>query len=177
MNRAYSNYWHQVHGGKEFYSFETALKKEKKRIKKSRYHDFTYSYMRKGFYADQIERFFNLFANEQILIVRFEELKKNTQKVLNEIYEFLAVKRIKRQKNTSEIKNKSVLPGSRLVQFTARRVFGGNVLFRAIAKANLMAGRRTYPPMKGTTHEYLKELYFNDIRKLEAVSGMDFKLW
>jgi len=72
VDRAYSNYWHQVRGGKEYLSFEAALKREQRRINKSRFHSFTYSYLEKGFYSVQINRFLNVFDRKQLYIVKFE---------------------------------------------------------------------------------------------------------
>ncbi len=177
VDRAYSNYWHQVQGGKELHCFETALKIEKKRIKKSRYHNFTYSYIQKGFYSVQIERFLKFFKADQILILKFEELKNNPQKVMNKMYSFLGVELIENQNNIGNVKNKSVLPASKLVQFAAREVFGKTILFKAIAKANLIFGEKEYPPMKEDTRKMLVDFYSKDVEKLENISGLSFESW
>jgi hypothetical protein len=177
IDRAYSNYWHQVRGGKEFRSFEDALEMEKSRIAKTRYHDLTYSYLNKGFYAVQIERFLKHFSMDQILIVKFEDLKKEPQKVLNRIYGFLGIESYDNQMVLGVIKNKSVLPGSMAIQFAARKAFGKSRFFKAIAKFNLRIGKKNYPPMRASTRRYLAQCYQADISSLERISGVDLHSW
>jgi Sulfotransferase domain len=177
VDRAYSNYWHQVRGGKEYLSFEDALKKERKRTIKSRFHSFTYSYLEKGFYSVQIKRFLSLFDRTQLHVVKFEDLKKHPQKLLNSIYHFLEVDVLDSQETISRIKNKSALPRSRRVQFIARKAFKTSVFFRAVAKVNLKCGYTDYPPMGKNTRQSLVNYYLQDIKKLENMVQTDFSSW
>lgn len=177
VDRAYSNYWHQVRGGKENLTFEASLKKEQGRIKTSKYHNKTYSYMNKGFYFLQIERFLKYFPKEQILIVKFDELKRYPQKTLNEIYRFLEVKLKDNQQSLNLKKNITRVPKNKYLQFYARRLFGTSALFKGIAKLNLKYGHKTYPTMNQQTKRELKNHFANDIKRLELLTGMKFSEW
>ena len=178
VDRAYSNYWHQVRGGKEFLPFEAALEREQRRIKKSRFHSLTYSYLDKGFYSIQIKRFFDLFDSKQLCIVIFEEFKKHPDKVLNQIYDFLGVDAINHQDAVvSSIKNKSIVPRSVYMQFFARKVLKTSAAFRAVAKINLKFGYIDYPGMKKATRNMLNNKYLNDIKQLENMTHKSFQSW
>jgi len=47
-----------------------------------------------GFYIDQIENLLKYFPREQLLILVSEEMKKNPQKIYNQIFEFLNVEKV-----------------------------------------------------------------------------------
>jgi hypothetical protein len=50
-----------------------------------------YFYKRKGYYTEQLKRYYDLFPKENIKILLFEEVIKNPTKVSQEIFEFLNV--------------------------------------------------------------------------------------
>ena len=47
------------------------------------------SYLGRGFYAQQLETWFELFDRKQILILTSEELSTETNKTMNKIFQFL----------------------------------------------------------------------------------------
>jgi len=67
VERAYSHYWHEVKTGWETLSFEEAIDIEDIRISKSELFKNHYSYLDRGKYAVQIERFLKFFPKSQIL--------------------------------------------------------------------------------------------------------------
>ena len=103
VDRAYSNYQHQVREGLEIKTFEDAIKSELKRmgliednkkikINNSDFDNATiFSYLRHGIYVDRIKIWMTLFGKNQFLILNTEELAENTDKTLNKIFEFLDV--------------------------------------------------------------------------------------
>ncbi len=101
VSRAYSHYL-MIYGKKGELSFEEALAMEEQWIDfatnemlenpnfnhpKHRMH----SWFSRGKYAEQLERWFQFFPREQILILTMDELKKDHQKTLNKIFEFLGL--------------------------------------------------------------------------------------
>ena len=99
VDRAYSNYHLGVRAGTENLSFEDAIKAEIKRLEEineeSKISIEKYairrSYLAKGFYADQLKIWFEIFNSNQLLIISTEDLKSNPQKVINKIYNFLEI--------------------------------------------------------------------------------------
>ena len=84
-DRAYSQYQHEVALGREPLSFEDALEAEEERLEgeverlcsdprafSRAWWDHTYA--SRGLYADQLERWFELFPREQVLALTTEEL-------------------------------------------------------------------------------------------------------
>lgn len=102
VDRAYSHYQHEARKGREIHNFEEALNKEPERlegewdrlVKESGYHSNSlqhYSYLARGFYADQLERWFPVFPREQFLILLSQELNKEFDRTLSQVHEFLGV--------------------------------------------------------------------------------------
>ncbi len=102
VDRAYSHYWHAVNMGRENLSFEEALRSEPERLRGERkrlvddegYHSpayQTYSYLARGVYVEQLERWKALFREEQILILCSEEFFEDPQAGLTQVFGFLGL--------------------------------------------------------------------------------------
>ena len=100
IERAYSHYQHEVRAGREPLSFEEALQAEEIRLKEeeqklladSRYISPTYgrySYLARGLYADQLQRWYGCFARSQILVMQSESLFADPEAALEQITTFL----------------------------------------------------------------------------------------
>ena len=97
--RAYSNYHLGVRAGSEKLSFEDAIQMELKKLDKINdeieqdvdKYTTPRSYIAKGFYADQLKVWLELFSSEQLMIVSTEDLESNPQKTLDRIYNFLKI--------------------------------------------------------------------------------------
>lgn len=98
--RAFSHYNMIKNVNREDLSFENAINSEKQRIdneeekiiKNEKYDDYvlrTYSYVYRGMYLQQIKKWQKYFHNEQFHILSMEDLQKNPQKSLNNIFKFL----------------------------------------------------------------------------------------
>lgn len=110
VDRAYSNYWVSVHNGLEDLSFENALESEKTRIhsEKSTFWKAIqpYAYMNRGFYYQQLSRYFRYFKKEQLLIIIFEDFIYEPAPVLKMVFQFLEVDDNFLPGNMREVKNK-----------------------------------------------------------------------
>jgi len=100
VDRAFSHYNHMVHDGHEHLSFEDAIKEEPKRLRgeiekmleNETYNSFNHqylSYVQRGIYIDQLERWIKKFPKEQILILSSEDFFSNTTKICNDVFSFL----------------------------------------------------------------------------------------
>ena len=102
VRRAYSHYWHVHDAKQERLGFEDAIRAEPERIdrahaqlaagtlERSREHQ-RHSYLARGRYAEQLERWFALFPREQFLVLRFEDLAADPLAVLNTTLAFLGL--------------------------------------------------------------------------------------
>lgn len=99
VDRAYSNYHLGVRAGSENLSFEDAIQIELKKLNEINgkfEHDvekytIPRSYIAKGFYANQLKIWLELFNSEQLIIISTEDLESNPQETLDKIYNFLKI--------------------------------------------------------------------------------------
>jgi len=100
VDRAYSHYWHQAARGFEPLGFEEAIEREPERLagelermlEDERYVSYErhhHSYLSRGVYVDQLRTWFDLFAREQFLILRSEDLFVDPPAVYRQVLEFL----------------------------------------------------------------------------------------
>ena len=102
VRRAYSHYWHERDKGRETLGFEDAVRAEPRRIEaaharlaagtleRSREHQH-FSYLARGHYAEQLDRWFGFFPREQFLVLRFEDLALDPLGGLNATLGFLGL--------------------------------------------------------------------------------------
>ena len=91
VDRAYSQWNMFTQQGKESLSFSEAIRSENSRILESKIFDNQYSYIHRGFYAQQIKRIMTLFPREQMLFLRNENLRQDPQQTLDLVFDFLGV--------------------------------------------------------------------------------------
>jgi hypothetical protein len=102
VERAYSHYHHELRRGYETLSFEEALAHERERIgaeaervlRDPSYESDAFghfSYLARGRYAEQLERWFACFPREQVLVLRSEDLFTATAETYSSVLEFLAL--------------------------------------------------------------------------------------
>jgi len=94
VDRAYSNYFITKQNKK----FEDIIIEEREILKtinrknKEEYYKFVHtSLLSRGFYAEQLEKWFKIFPRNQILIIKSEDFAIQTNKIMNEIFNFLGL--------------------------------------------------------------------------------------
>ena len=103
IDRAFSHYNHQKRKSREKLSFEQAIEvefdrldgEEKKILSEENYYSYNYwaySYLARGRYVEQLERWFRLFPRINFHIIESEEFFKNTPNELNKVYDYLGIK-------------------------------------------------------------------------------------
>lgn len=100
--RALSHYQHEVQAGREWLSFEEAVAAEDDRIGDevrrmelepgyvSAAHQ-RFSYVSRGRYAEQLERWLELFPREQLLVASAEQLYADPDPVIRSVHRFLGL--------------------------------------------------------------------------------------
>jgi hypothetical protein len=77
--RAYSQYYHLLRNGKAIHSFEDTIRYNPSSI------------LTRSLYKDQLEVYYRFIPKDRIKVVLFEDLIQNTEIVLKEICDFLAI--------------------------------------------------------------------------------------
>jgi len=101
-DRSYSHYHHNFRKGRETRDFAAVIDDEAARLAAlgvaralADQHYFAehvrFSYLLRGHYADQLERWFRHFHPERVLIVRSEDLRVDTARCYGEVLEFLGL--------------------------------------------------------------------------------------
>jgi Sulfotransferase domain len=103
VERAYSQYQHEVALGREPLSFEDAVEAEDERTRgeverlvadprafSRAWWDHTYA--ARGLYAEQLERWLAVFEREQLLVVRTEDLRDQPAETYGEVLHFLSAR-------------------------------------------------------------------------------------
>lgn len=99
IERAFSHYTWELSWGNETLSFEDAIAAEEGRIKvregdlaaRYNYNHQQFSYISRGLYADQLEKWFGLFPREQFLILKSEDMYEDAASIFKQTIEFLGV--------------------------------------------------------------------------------------
>jgi hypothetical protein len=102
VDRAFSHYQHEVALGREPLSFEDAIDREHERmqgelermLQDPSYFSlawWNYTYVARGRYAEQLERWFAAFPREQLLVLFTEELSADTAATYRRVLDFLGV--------------------------------------------------------------------------------------
>jgi len=190
-DRAYSHYWHEVRSGWETSSFEDAIKLEAERIKRNSVYLNHYSYLERGKYFVQLERFSKYFAKNQLFILKLEDLKRNKKKKLCELFSFLDVntnylpnENIKKNKGgkpriltLQKFAHKNNLLKTQIWNQSADNSFEKKLSFIGGAIAyliNIINISDSYPPMNERTRIILNNYFekFND--NLLKEYGLDY---
>ena len=89
VDRAYSNFLHAKKADKEeIQFFEQAFEEAERKKKKDQPIKY---YKEKGYYTEQLKRYYNLFPKENIKVLLFEEITNHPVATSQKIFEFLNI--------------------------------------------------------------------------------------
>lgn len=104
VERAFSHYFHEVRGKRETRSFEQAIENEPAEMEQEEaailqdgfydgYKHRRRSYLSRGIYWVQLERWFKFFKREQFVILKSEDLFSDPERNFNLVTDFLGLPR------------------------------------------------------------------------------------
>jgi hypothetical protein len=191
IQRAYSSYNHLIRDQRELLTFSEALDIESERIEKN--YSALWHYSKHGFYYEQLKRYYGLFDKSQILVLFHDDLLKNRNATLDELYDFLDVKAGFYPQSTAK-HNVGGLPKNKFMHSIVYNTLNGKNGFKSLmqtifpepfrafvakkirsteAKMNL----KKYPPISEKDKERLINLYREDIHNLEKLLDKDLSNW
>jgi len=184
VDRAFSHYMHHVRDGYETLYFEEALKMEEKR--KNWW--YGYQYTKLGFYYKQVKAYLDNFSNVRIYL--FDDLKKDSLKVVQDIYRFLEVDDSFVPPSIGIKFNVTGIPKNKFLHEFLRKPNAIKSTLRPLARLvlpdeetrerflrKLLQKNLKKPEMKPETRDYLKRLYKEDILKLQDLIKRDLSHW
>ena len=181
IDRAYSEYMHFVRDGDEpVNDFEEALDAEPHRIEAG----WAFGrYVDRGRYAEQLQRFKERFANDQLHVILHEDLTRDPQGVLRDVFAFIGVDPsfeldVERRVNASGVPRSRVvhrlLTSLQPIREALTPVLPETVVDWAnrLKNANL-----DKPGMKPQTRDRLRRTVEPEIRALEPMIVRDLSGW
>ena len=103
IDRAFSHWNMQRDRKLESLDFLDAVKEEENRAREAHPLQLRkFSYVERGFYSEQMERAFKFFPREQVLVIKFDDLRRDYRSVTDKIFAFLGVPPFPRLKNREE---------------------------------------------------------------------------
>ena len=94
VERAWSHYRRYIYLGRETLPFEEAIAEEERRLSADPYDTAGgTSYLARGLYANQLERWYSLFSPRQMLILRSEDFYADPAAILTQTLDFLEMPR------------------------------------------------------------------------------------
>lgn len=188
VDRAYSAYWYQRRKGWETArTFEEALALEDERVEAGGKEGVHCTYLRRGRYAEQLERLTERLGGDRWRAVLLEDLRERPIATNRRLFEFLGLD-TEFEPTTDRRHNPAAAPRSKLL---ARLAIAENpvkralrlflpypvkrLLRRAVEAVNETEFRP--PPMDPGTRELLTEHFRPHNRRLEEILGRDLSAW
>jgi len=190
VSRAHSLYWNMVHEGLEELSFEDAIRSEPQRDKQAEIEGsctLQYQYISSSRYAEQIRRYLKYFDREQFLFLFIEDLMANPAATLDQVYRFLGVPPCDQAIATKTFNSANAPRFGWLHDFLRKprpwkqrlgRLLSIEQKYR-IASMLLAVNRRKaqYHPLRTETDRELRNLFAEDVRDLQTLTGRDLTAW
>lgn len=188
-DRAYSSFLNaRRYGGETLTDFGRALEEEEGRIREG-WH-YVFHYRNRGFYREQLERYYEAFGREKVGVWLYEDLREDPAGVTQSVLRFLGMDDVFVPDTTLQ-HNPSFIPASGASRTTLKAM-------DRMASAFLQtftAGSKIYPFASGVRQRVqarifsrpprldpdlrseLMEGYKDDILKLQELLGRDLSVW
>lgn len=180
VQRAYSHYLMNFKSGYVTGSFHDELVKDI--IRQPKGWGISRLYLEHGYYAKQVKRYLDIFPAGQLLILLFDDIRKDPAAVMKRVYTFLNVDPDFKP-GTDVIHNKTVVPRGPFARFIlSKQKFistFGQVIPKSV-RTNVYESLFTstgLPPFRPATRELLAQYYRKDIQETEKLIGRDLSAW
>jgi hypothetical protein len=99
-DRAFSHWNMRRAKGREPLEFLDAIKRDQEQIGSGKLRGN--AHLERGFYASQLERVFALFPREQVLLIKYEDFRRDYASTINGVFDFLGVRRLTNLRNKEQ---------------------------------------------------------------------------
>lgn len=182
VERAFSSFTHLLREGYETLSFEEALQEEENRIQRK--WAALWHYKQKGYYYEQLKRYYDIFDRQQIKVYLYEELQADNIALIQDIYNFVGVDDTfvpdLSQKNVSGTPKSQLLHDlftkDNSLKSLLKPLFPKQ-LRRNIADKAIANNLGSKPILAPETGDRLRQLYREDILQLQDLIERDLSAW
>ncbi len=179
VDRAYANYLHLVRDGREtVLDFAQALGQEEAR--KEGNWEWFWQYQKAGYYAEQLQRYYDHFPAEQIRVYLYEDLRQDAQGLLKDIYDFLGVD-TEFMADMGERPNKSGMPKNPWLHGLLTRPNPLKTLLKPLfpkaLRQSIQHRNLTTPRLDPTLKQQLQSQYGEDILACQRLLQRDLSPW
>ncbi|MBO0320980.1 sulfotransferase [Muricauda sp. CAU 1633] len=187
VDRAYSHYLMTKRRGYEELGFIEALEKENSRLC-NHWGRIHHSYISRGIYSTQINRYTKLFGKNNLKIILFEDLIKDMEGTVNSISKFIGLPPYEYDfdlKSNIASEPKSILLRNFIFKPNYIKKLLGKMIWSEELKANIITSlnRKNLKPVKNSLlsnnqKKLVHDLYFSDeINLLEKIVGRSLQHW
>ena len=182
VERAYSHYLMAFNRGTETLPFEQALDFDLQRRESGWGKSAQYTEL--GLYANQVRSFLSEFGRDQVLIILFEELVRDTKGTMEQVARFLGIDPFAYPESTfTEIHNPFRASRGRITRAVLRmrpiRVLGRKWIpqkLRTIIRNDLLFEAQPKPRLSPDTKRRLAVRFEKDLQQLEQLLERDLKV-
>lgn len=179
LERGYSHYLMDFRLGLVNLTYDEIVFKRKKHKNLDLYYQ---QYVELGLYYEQVKRYLEIFGKTQVKIYFQEKLRTDSDKVIQDLYEYLEIDK-SFLPNMSQEHNAYSMPKNSLIQkvyssHTIRRIL--SKIFPSSAKERLLTAffeRVKKPELTPETKKHLLSIYEPDIKNLEGLLNCDLSRW
>jgi len=172
IDRVYSDFLMRKKLGNEKSTMQQVIKKI---IKENNYSKEPY--LQPSFYYKNVKRYLDTFGEEQVKIIIFEELIKNTNETMQDILKFLGIN-YKFQQSKEKKYNVYGTPRGKLGEFIirnktiekiARKIISPKI--RLYVRDDILIKKSKKPHMEENNKEFLQEVFNEDVQKISRLLG------
>lgn len=189
VDRAFSQYWHEVRRGQETRGFKQAVKEEVAQISADEgvLDRDEAKYIGRSLFAHHLSRYRRMFGEERLFVLSLRDIAQKWEERAASLGEFLGVEGLESVRPTDRY-NVGGSPRSRVVQWLAlgddsplaplREVVPEGIkegVRRILAAVNWNEGR--YRAMTEEEHDLVAEAVGSDVEELRARTGRYFADW
>lgn len=183
VERAYSEFLFHVRDGREpIHDFRRAIDDEPARKRRNCDEGL---YLDRGFYHRQLQRYLELFPREQLRIYLYEDMRRDTARLLRDLFGFLDIDP-DFVPDLDITHNVSGFPKNRLlhrVMMTLQTTLGDGLRTAPLLRPLRLAYHSLYrsnlqkPPLDPETERFLIDTYRDDILELQQLLDRDLSAW
>jgi DNA-binding TFAR19-related protein (PDSD5 family) len=179
IDRAYANFLHIVRDDRETYQdFALALQAEATRIANN--WEWFWHYIQLGFYGQQLQRYYEMFAPSQIKVYLYEDLKENAIATLQDIFRWLEVDDTF-VPDMALRPNKSGMPKNKLLHQILTKPNPLKTLLKPLFPSQLRQKIQhqnlNTPQISQEVRQQLLALYRTDILQCQDLINRDLSAW
>lgn len=179
MERGYSHYLMDYKLGLVDLTYEEIVYKKSNHKYINLYYQ---QYVELGLYYEQVKRYLELFDKEQIKIYFQEDLRENSEAIVDDLYDFLNIEKSS-VPNTNKEHNAFSMPKNKLIH----KLYGSHIVRTTLSKffpeslkewlLNNLFERTKKPVLDNKIKTYLLSIYKPDIQNLEKLLNKNLSYW